>query len=223
MKWTPTTNRPRCARLIIQKNVGARVPSVILAPPRLPWNGFSRSFVGASTRRGVLQRVPKFRWRGNLIRPSREVIPAGLKFDSFRVNTYYADQRSQCRAKSNNLNNGEFASCFIAVNRAIGCLNGDVASGGSVCRHKGVEPCWGRAEGAQLVAAILVMYPWGSVKVLSGRERCCIQHSESSFLAELPPWRPNICTPAARLPLDSNPFRFLPTALESTEAKSGEK
>ena len=34
----------------------------------------------------------------------------------------------------------------------------------------------------QLVAAILVMYPWGSVKVPSRRERCCIQHSKISFL-----------------------------------------
>lgn len=32
------------------------------------------------------------------------------------------------------------------------------------------------------MAAILVMYPWGSVKVLSRRGRCCIRHSESSFL-----------------------------------------
>lgn len=44
-----------------------------------------------------------------------------------------------------------------------------------------------RVRGVQLVAAILVMYPWGTVKVLSRRERCCIQHSESSFLLEVLP------------------------------------
>lgn len=80
------------------------------------------------------------------------------------------------------MENQQVASSF--QNRAIGCLNGGVASGGSVCRHKGaVARAERRVGGVQLVAAILVMYPWGSVKVLSRRERCCIQHSESSFFA----------------------------------------
>lgn len=68
------------------------------------------------------------------------------------------------------------------MNRAIECLNGGVASGGCVCRYKGLGPGSRRVGGVQLVAAILVMYPWGRVKVLSARARRCILHSTPSFL-----------------------------------------
>ncbi|KAK9294917.1 hypothetical protein QLX08_010610 [Tetragonisca angustula] len=102
-------------------------------------------------------------------------------------NAYYADQRAANARLTQitlTMENQQVASSF--QNRAIGCLNGGVASGGSVCRHKGaVARAERRVGGVQLVAAILVMYPWGSVKVLSRRERCCIQHSESSFLPEV--------------------------------------
>jgi len=89
--------------------------------------------------------------------------------ESFHGVGYYRHEASGAD-KSNKVNNGEnFELLWRRESSDIECLNGGVASGGCVRRYKGVEPGSRQLGGVQLVAAILVMYPWGCVKVLSAK------------------------------------------------------
>jgi len=79
------------------------------------------------------------------------------------------DTRHQARISQTTLTMENFELLWPRESSDIECLNGGVASGGCVCRYKGVEPGSRQLGGVQLVAAILVMYPWGCVKVLSAK------------------------------------------------------